>query len=76
MILVDTSVWIDYLNGVINPHTDTLDAGIVEGIVAMGDLLFLEILQGIRDDREYALTKQTLLTLDRLAMSGLDMPEK
>lgn len=76
MILVDTSVWIDYLNGVQGKHTDTLDSGIVEGTVAMGDLIFLEILQGIRDDREYRKTKQTLMTLDRLEMFGLGMPEK
>ncbi|AFI85531.1 type II toxin-antitoxin system VapC family toxin [Methylophaga nitratireducenticrescens] len=76
MILVDTSVWIDYFNGVQNQHTDTLDAGIVEGTIAMGDLIFLEILQGIRDDRDYRLTKQTLLTLERLEMFGKGMPEK
>ena len=39
MILVDTSVWIDYLNGVQSEHTDSLDFGIVEGTVAMGDLI-------------------------------------
>ena len=61
MILVDTSVWIDYLNGVQSTHTDSLDSGIIEGTIAMGDLIFLEILQGIRDDREYRTTKQTLL---------------
>jgi predicted nucleic acid-binding protein len=76
MILVDTSVWIDYLNGVQNRHTDTLDAGIVEGSVGMGDLIFLEILQGIRNDRQYRLTKQTLLTLGRIEMFGEGMPEK
>lgn len=76
MILVDTSVWIDYLNGVQNRHTDTLDAGIVAGSVAMGDLIFLEILQGIRDDREYQLTKQTLQTLGRIEMFGEGMPDK
>jgi len=76
MILVDTSVWIDYLNGVQSQHTDTLDAGIVEGSIAMGDLIFLEILQGIRDDREYRLTKKTLLTLGPLEMFGKGMPEK
>jgi predicted nucleic acid-binding protein len=76
MILVDTSVWIDYLNGVKNRHTDTLDAGIVEGIVGMGDLIFLEILQGIRDDRQYRLTRQTLLTLGRMEMFGEGMPDK
>jgi len=76
MILVDTSVWIDYLNGVKNKHTDTLDAGIVEGSVGMGDLIFLEILQGIRDDRQYRLTRQTLLTLGRMEMFGEGMPDK
>lgn len=76
MILVDTSVWIDYLNGVEHRYTDALDAGIVEGIVAMGDLILLEILQGIRDDREYQVTQRSLMTLDRLEMFGIGMPEK
>lgn len=76
MILVDTSVWIDYLNGIRSKHTDTLDSGIVEGTVAIGDLIFLEILQGIRDDRDYRMTKRTLLTLDRFEMFGKGMPEK
>ena len=76
MILVDTSVWIDYLNGVQSQHTDALDSGIVGGTVAMGDLIFLEILQGIRNDSEYRLTKQTLMTLGRLELFGEGMPEK
>ena len=76
MILVDTSVWIDYLNGVQSKYTDALDSGIVEGTVAMGDLIFLEILQGIRDDRQYRKTKQTLMTLDRLEIFGQGMPDK
>lgn len=42
MILVDTSVWIDYFNGANNPHTDLLDASIVQGAVAIGDLIYLE----------------------------------
>lgn len=76
MIMVDTGVWIDYLNGIQSKHTDALDSGIVEGIVAMGDLIFLEILQGIRDDLEYRKTRQALITLDRLEMFGKGMPEK
>jgi predicted nucleic acid-binding protein len=76
VILVDTSVWIDYLNGIQSQHTDALDAGIVGGTVAMGDLIFLEILQGIRNDSEYRLTKQTLMTLGRLELFGEGMPEK
>ncbi|MCH8493572.1 MAG: PIN domain nuclease [Idiomarina sp.] len=76
MILVDTSVWIDYFNGVQSEYTDFLDAKIVEGTVAMGDLIFLEILQGIRNDREYRTTKKVLLTLDLFEMFGKSMPEK
>ena len=76
MILVDTNVWIDYLNGVQCSHTDALDSGIVQGVVAMGDLIFLEILQGIRDKREYLRAKQTLSTLDRFEMFGQGSPEK
>ncbi|MES9854198.1 MAG: PIN domain nuclease [Candidatus Thiodiazotropha sp. L084R] len=76
MILVDTSVWIDYLNGIKNRHTDALDSGVVEGVVAIGDLILLEILQGIRNDRDYRKTKQTLLTLDQYQMFGNGMAEK
>lgn len=39
MILVDTSVWIDYFNGIENPHTELLDCSIIEGSVAIGDLM-------------------------------------
>ena len=52
MILADTSVWIDYLNGQITPQTDLLDSFLVEGTIAMGDLILLEILQGIREDKK------------------------
>ena len=76
MILVDTSVWIDYLKGHQSPQTDTLDAGIVDGIVAIGDLIFLEILQGIRDDREYQMTRRSLLMLDQYEMFGRGMAER
>lgn len=76
MILVDTSVWIDYLNGTENSYTDALDAGIADGIVAMGDLIFLEILQGIRDDREYEITRRSLETLEQFEMLGTALAAK
>ncbi|BBI52287.1 ribonuclease VapC [Vreelandella olivaria] len=76
MILVDTSVWIDYFNGVENPHTDLLDLSIIEGAVAIGDLIFLEILQGIRNDKDYRKTQQSLLALDQYEMFGKAMTVK
>ena len=68
MILVDTAVWIDYINGNTTKHTDKLDLCLIEGSVAIGDLIFLEILQGFRNDREYKTAKRTLLTLEQYQM--------
>lgn len=76
MILVDTSVWIDYFNGVENPQTDFLDASIIKGSVAIGDLIFLEVLQGIRNDKDFRQTKQSLLALNQYEMFGTEMAGK
>jgi predicted nucleic acid-binding protein len=68
MILVDTSVWIDYFNGNINKHTDALDAHLENDTVAMGDLIFLEILQGFKSDKDYKQAKTTLQSLGQYEM--------
>ncbi|WP_257281417.1 PIN domain nuclease [Endozoicomonas sp. ONNA1] len=73
MILADTSVWIDYLNGQITPQTDLLDDCLVEGTLAMGDLIFLEILQGVKDEKQFKKVKTKLSLLDQYSMFGSDM---
>ncbi len=73
MIIVDTSVWIDYLNGQDTAFTDHLDKALVDGDVALGDLILLEILQGIQNDKEYTRAKTTLQKLDQYEMLGHDM---
>jgi len=73
MILVDTGVWIDYFNGVDNFHTTTLDLGLIEGRVAIGDIIFLEILQGFRKDSDYKNTKTRLSRLEQYEMFGRRM---
>lgn len=70
MILVDTSVWIDYFNGKADKYTDALDQALEKGVVAIGDLIFLEILQGFKSDKEYKLAKETLSTLEQYEMFG------
>ena len=70
MILVDTSVWINYFNGTADEHTDILDQALQEGIVAIGDLIYLEILQGFRSDKQYELAKETLSTLEQYELFG------
>jgi len=68
VILVDTGVWIDYFNGQNSIHTDRLDAALEEGVVAIGDLIFLEILQGFRLDKDFKKVKTTLTTLEQYEM--------
>jgi len=76
MILVDTSVWIDYLNGKENPLTNILDKALLDGSVAIGDLILLEILQGIKEEPEYRKTRTALSTLDQYEMFGHNRVEK
>lgn len=76
MILAYTSVWVDYLNGKITPQTDLLDECLVEGTLAMGDLIFLEILQGIRNDKQYKQVKTKLSLLDQYSMFSPSMVTK
>lgn len=73
MILADTSVWIDYVNGNINAHTDILDAALVAGTVAIADLIFLEILQGFKNDKDYAQAKDRLAKLDQYSIFSSEM---
>ncbi|MES9905322.1 MAG: PIN domain nuclease [Sedimenticola sp.] len=75
MILVDTSVWIDYFNNINSPHSEALDFAIINGIATIGDLIFLEILQGFKNDKDYSNTKAQLSTLDQYEMFGSHMVE-
>lgn len=61
MILVDSSVWIDYFNGNENPHTNFLDKILGFEPVGLGDLMLAEVLQGFRSDKDYRVAKKLLL---------------
>ena len=76
MILVDTSVWIDYLNGKESSLTNILDKALIDGLVSIGDLILLEILQGIKTEREYNKTRTALALLEQYEMFGHTMVEK
>jgi Arc/MetJ family transcription regulator len=49
--LVDSSVWIGYFNGIVTPATNRLDELLSHAVLAAGDLILAEVLQGIADDR-------------------------
>ncbi len=70
MILVDSSVWIDYFNGVDNPYTVKLDALLGVELIAIGDIILTEILQGFQSDKDFKTAKAVLLSLTVFDMLG------
>lgn len=73
MIVVDTSVWIDVLNGVDSPAAATC-ISLIEtgGPVALTDIIFAEILQGLRDDGEAAQVEAHLRAFPLLRLQTLE----
>ncbi len=72
MTLTDSSVWIDYFNGVTNWQTDRLDTLLGSEVVAMGDLILAEVLQGFGNDADYARAKSLLANLPCFSLAGRD----
>jgi hypothetical protein len=70
MILVDSSVWVDYFNGVRSRETDFLDSTLGFEPVATGDLILTEVLQGFRSDSDYQTAKSLLLGLTVFELRG------
>ncbi len=70
MIVVDSSVWIDYFNGTDTRETALLDSILGKEAVVMGDLVLVEVLQGFRDDREFGIAQAVLETLIFRPMVG------
>ncbi len=60
MILVDSTVWIDYFNGKITPYTDYLDDVVSVQPILVGDLILGEVLQGFRSDADFERARQAM----------------
>jgi predicted nucleic acid-binding protein len=73
MIVVDTTIWVDFLNGRRQAHVEKLaelidaDAGI-----ALTDLILTEVSQGIRDERQVRLVDERLCAFDVFRLESLD----
>ena len=50
MVIVDTTVWIDYLQGTRNPESDWLNAELDRQRLALTDIILCEVLQGVRNE--------------------------
>jgi len=67
-LLFDTSVWVDYKNGVKSAQTDLLDESLLTNQVYYCPTILQEILQGIRFDREYNETVDAFKALFALSL--------
>ena len=64
MILVDSSVWIDYFRGAGTPQTELLDGLLGREALGVGDLILAEVLQGFQSDRDFNQAKRLLTSFE------------
>lgn len=73
MILVDSSVWIDYFRGTITVQTERLDALLGSEPLAVGDLILTEVLQGFNSERDFNQARKLLSSLDVVEIGGREI---
>jgi hypothetical protein len=76
MILVDSSVWIDYFNGKKTSKTDWLDSALGNKPIIIGDLILAEVLQGFQNENDFRTVKNLLLDFPFMEMVGKNMAIK
>jgi predicted nucleic acid-binding protein len=70
LILVDSSVWIDYFNGIVTTETDQLDELLRAEPLAIGDLILTEVLQGFDDERDFERARKLLAVMTIVDLGG------
>ena len=70
MVLVDSSVWIDYFRGAPTAPAERLDRLLGEEPVAVGDLIAIEVLQGFLDERSFVTAQRLLASLEQVTLGG------
>lgn len=73
MVIVDTTVWVDYLRGAQTPEARWLDAALDRERLGLTDLILCEVLQGIRDDVAFARVRRELLRFEMFQMGGVEL---
>lgn len=76
MILVDSTVWIDYFKGTVTSQTNKLDELLGREPLVIGDLILTEVLQGFVDDKHFAKANILLASLTQVDLGGKDIAIK
>lgn len=70
MVIVDTTVWVDYLNGAHTPQVAWLEAAMERQRLGLTDLILCEVLQGVRGERRFADVRHELLMFEIFETGG------
>ncbi len=73
MILVDSSVWIDYFRGTITVQTEKLDRLLGQQLLAIGDLILTEVLQGFDSEKDFNHARKMLTSLMVVELGGQEI---
>jgi predicted nucleic acid-binding protein len=73
MVIVDTTVWVDYFNGIYNSETEWLDRSLGQEALGLTDLTFFEVLQSLRADRQFKAITQQLIGFSIFRAGGIEL---
>ncbi len=73
MVIVDTTVWIDYLRGTENPETRWLDRELQRHRLGMTDLILCEVLRGLREQNAFERVRAELLRFQVFQTGGIEL---
>ena len=73
MIVVDTSVWIDFFNGRPTREADVLNELLGERLIVVGDLTMAEVLSGFRADGDFRTARSLLESCEFRPMVGKEV---
>jgi predicted nucleic acid-binding protein len=76
VLIVDSSVWIDYFNGEATPQTDLLDAALAHQEIGLGDIILTEVLQGFSREQDFVIARDALLRFPVFTIGGLEIALK
>jgi len=73
LVIVDTTVWIDYLRGTENPETLWLDRELQQQRLGMTDLILCVVLQGVREQSAFERVRANLLKFQVFQTGGIEL---
>lgn len=73
MVIVDTTVWIDYLRGTSNPEVEWLDRELQRRRLGLTDLILREVLHGVRDRGAFDRVRRELLKFEVFETGGINL---